>query len=220
MLSVQQNSVKYYKYDLQNATGIKTLFLETTYGRGDFLVSMWDKNPRSYHLNLGLCKSNQGNKRANQSNVFELEVLEGSDFCNVNEDGGCTEPRVVSDTEFKEEGMIVYVRKCSSRWFYVSVEGINKTNTFNLTLFKDFIRSRTANTPESPLEVGISYVLKFSRTFLKFFAFGIYNDYGKVPSKSSSNENCVNIEVNCITCTAENSLLRLQIKIFLYFQRH
>ena len=139
--SVEQNSMKYYKYDLQNTIGIKTLFFERTSGGGDASMSMSDKNPRNYHLDLGFCRSDHGNKFSNSGQVFGLEDLESSDFCNVTANGGCTKPRFVSREEFMQEGIIVYVRRCSSRWFYVSIEGTNKTNKFNLTLFKDFIRT-------------------------------------------------------------------------------
>ena len=140
--SVEQNSMKYYKYDLQNTIGIKTLFFERSSGGGDVSMSMSDKNPRNYHLDLGFCRSDHGNKFSNSGRVFGLEDLERSGFCNVTANGGCTKPRFVAREEFVKEGIIVYVRRCSSRWFYVSIEGTNKTNTFNLTLFKDFIATR------------------------------------------------------------------------------
>lgn len=123
--------MKYFKYDLQDAYEMRTLIFEATSGRGEVSVSMKDKNPRNYHLDIGFCSANQL--------VYELEQLERSDFCNVTVHGGCTKPRFVSNEEFMSEGIIVYVRGCSSRWLYVSIEGKNKTNTFNLTLFKDFI---------------------------------------------------------------------------------
>lgn len=141
MSSVQKNSLKYYKYDLQNTTGIKTVFLKTSAGRGDISVSMRDKNPRNYHLNLGFCASHKWNKLTNSGVMFDLQEIESSNFCNGTEHGGCTEPRFVTKEEFLEEGIVIYLRKCSNRWFYISIEGINDTNTFNLTLFKDFIRT-------------------------------------------------------------------------------
>ena len=141
MSDVQSNTVKYYKYDLQNKTGIKTLFIETMGGGGRLSVSMKDTNPRGHRFNLGFCETSIGDNFTTSGDIFMLEELESNDFCDVHENGGCTEPRFVSDDEFLEEGIITYVKRCSSRWFYVSIEGINRTNKFNLTLYKDFIRT-------------------------------------------------------------------------------
>ena len=102
---------------------------------------MKDTNPRKYPFNLGSCGSRTGNKLSTSGRAVTLKELESIDFCNVHKDGGCTGPRVVSNEEFLAEGIVIYMRRCSSRWFYVSIEGINKTNTFNMTLFKDFIRT-------------------------------------------------------------------------------
>lgn len=141
MSSVVQNSVKYYKYDLFNNTGIKTVFLQTFRGSVGISVSTSNRNPRNYHVNLGSCEFHGDYKLADSVPHLQLDDLENSTFCNATSEGGCTEPRFVSTEEFSEEGLIIYVKTCSSRWFYVSVEGINnETNTFNLTLFKDLIR--------------------------------------------------------------------------------
>lgn len=141
MSSVVQNSVKYYKYDLLNRTGIKTVFLQTSHGGASFSVSTSKRNPRSYHVNLGSCQIQRDIKLAQDSDpLWHLNDLENSTFCNATSKGGYTEPLFVSNDEFPEEGLIIYVKACSSRWFYVSVEGVNETNTFNLTLFKDLIR--------------------------------------------------------------------------------
>ena len=138
--SVVRNSIKYYKYDLLNKTGIKTVFLQTFRGSADISVSTSNRNPRNYHVNLGSCELHEGIKLADSDHLWQLDDLENSTFCNATSKGGCTEPRFVSNDEFAEEGLIIYVKTCSSRWFYVSVEGVNETNTFNLTLFKDLIR--------------------------------------------------------------------------------
>lgn len=141
MSSVVQNFVKYYKYDLFNKTGIKTVFLQTFRGSVVVSVSTSNRNPRNYQVNLGSCEFNGDYKLANSVPLLQLDDLENSTFCNATSEGGCTEPRFVSTGEFSEEGLIIYVKTCSSRWFYVSVEGVNnETNTFNLTLFKDLIR--------------------------------------------------------------------------------
>ena len=139
--SVQQNSIKYYKYDLQNKTGINTVFIETTGGGGDISVSMKDTNPRNYPFNLGSCGSRTRNKLSTSGRVVTLKELESVDFCSVLKDGGFTDPRLVSNEKSLAEGIVIYVRRCSSRWLYISIAGINKTNTFNMTLFKDFIRT-------------------------------------------------------------------------------
>jgi len=138
--SVVQNSVKYYKYDLLNKTGIKTVFLQTSHGSAGISVSTSIRNPRNYHVNLGSCEFHGDIKLADGDPLWQLDDLQNSTFCNATSKGGSTEPRFVSDEEFAAEGLIIYVKACSSRWFYVSVEGVNETNTFSLTLFKDLIR--------------------------------------------------------------------------------
>ena len=135
-----QNSVKYYKYDLFNRTGIKTLFLKTSHRSVGISVSTSNRNPRNYHVNLGSCEFHGDIKLADSDPLSQLDDLENGTFCNASSKGGCTEPRFVSNEEFTEEGLIIYVKACSSRWFYVSVEGVNGTTTFSLTLFKDLIR--------------------------------------------------------------------------------
>ena len=151
MSSVVQKSVKYYKYDLFNKTGIKTVFLQTSRGSAGISVSTSNRNPRNYHVNLGSCEFHGDNKLANSDPLWQLDDLENSAFCNATSKGGCTEPRFVSNEEFSEEGLIIYVKTCSSRWFYVSVEGVNnETNTFNLTLFKDLIRIKVGLFSISP----------------------------------------------------------------------
>lgn len=147
--SVKQKSMRYYKYDLFNKTAIKTVFLQTTRGGADISVSTSNRNPRNNQLNLGSCGRREGNKLAYWSDgLWQLDELESSTFCNVTTNGGCTRPLSVSNDEFVEEGFIIYVKTCSSRWLYVSIEGINETNTFNLTLFKDLIRT-------TKIEVGL-----------------------------------------------------------------
>ncbi|KAL9984676.1 hypothetical protein ACROYT_G007000 [Oculina patagonica] len=141
MSSVKQNSINYYKYDLMNKTGIKTVFLQTTRGMTEISASTNDRNPRNSLFNLGSCAPRESNNHVDTDRLWQLDELESSAFCNVTTTGGCTKPRFVSYDEFAEKGFIIYVKTCSSRWFYVSVEGVNKTNTFNLTLFKDFIRT-------------------------------------------------------------------------------
>lgn len=139
--NVVQNSVKYYKYDLLNKTGVKTVFLQTSHGGVGISVSTSKRNPRNYNVSLGSCEFHGDVKLAQDSDpLWQLDDLENNTFCNATSKGGCTEPRFVSKGEFSEEGLIIYVKACSSRWFYVSVEGVNETNTFNLTLFKDLIR--------------------------------------------------------------------------------
>ena len=135
-----QNSVKYYKYDLLNKTGIKTVFLQTSHGSAGMSVSTSNRNPRNYYVNLGSCELYADVKLADSDPFWQLDDLENSTFCNATSKGGWTEPRFVSNKEFAGEGLIIYVKACSSRWFYVSVQGSNGTNTFNLTLFKDLIR--------------------------------------------------------------------------------
>lgn len=69
-----------------------------------------------------------------------MNDFENSIFCNVIFKGGYIEFFFVFNDEFFEEGFIIYVKVCFSRWFYVLVEGVNEINMFNLILFKDFIR--------------------------------------------------------------------------------
>lgn len=140
--SVNENAVRYFKYDLFNKTRIKTLFLKTTLGQADIAVSTSNRNPRNNRINLGSCEPHEDNKLSDISRLWKLEELQKDTFCNATSDGGCTKPRFVSKDEFIEEGMVIYVKMCTTRWFYVSLEGINKTNTFNLTLFKDLIRTK------------------------------------------------------------------------------
>lgn len=141
MSKVEQNSMKYYKYDLLNKTGIKTVLLESTRGMPDVAVSTSNRNPRNSPLNLGSCEPREGNKLADADRHWQLDELESSTFCNATTTGGCTKPRFVTNDEFGEEGMISYAKMCSSRWLYVSIERFNKTNAFNLTLFKDLVRT-------------------------------------------------------------------------------
>lgn len=139
--SVKENAVKYFKYDLLNKTSIKTVFLQTTLGQADISVSTSNRNPRNIRIDLGSCEPREANKLSDSDRPWQLDELKNSTFCNVTASGGCTKPRFVSSEEFVAEGVIIYVKTCSSRWFYVSLEGINKTNTFNLTLFKDLVKT-------------------------------------------------------------------------------
>lgn len=151
MSNVEENSINYYKYDLSNKTGIKTVFLQTTRGMADISVSTSNRNPRNRRLNFGSCAPRE-DKLGDTDRLLQLDELESNTFCNATTNGGCTKPRFVSSDEFAEGGLIIYVKMCSSRWLYVSIEGFNKTNTFNLTLFKDLIRINAR------IEVGLIFI--------------------------------------------------------------
>jgi len=125
---------------LLNKTGIRTVFLETSHGSAGISVSTSIRNPRNYYVNFGSCEFHADVKFADSDPLWQLDDLENNTFCNTTSKGGWTEPRFVSNEEFAGEGLIIYVNTCSSRWFYVSVEGVNGITTFNLTLFKDLIR--------------------------------------------------------------------------------
>ncbi|KAL9984678.1 hypothetical protein ACROYT_G007002 [Oculina patagonica] len=165
MSSVEQNAIKYYKYDLLNKTGIKTIFLQTTRGMTDISASTSNRNPRNSRLNLGSCAPRESNKLADTDRIWELDELESSTFCNATINGGCTKPLIVSSDEFGEEGLIIYVKTCTSRWFYVSIEGFNKTNTFNLTLFKDLIRTNVTVEKQIPTQNNTENTERNDTTF-------------------------------------------------------